>query len=73
MKIAFVVVKNIARGGGIETYTKELGARLVARGHQVRVYSMPNYGKVEPISHGMEIIKTPCIPLRQCEKLRVGA
>ena len=46
MNIAFLVVKNIARGGGIEKYTLELGSRLVQRGHNVTVYSMKHYGDV---------------------------
>jgi glycosyltransferase involved in cell wall biosynthesis len=69
MKIAFVVVKHIARGGGIEKYTEELGAQLVARGHQVRVYSMRHYGEVLPAHRGMAIRTVPCLPLPQCEKL----
>ncbi len=72
VNIAFVVVKNICRGGGIEKYTEELGTRLVQRGHNVRVYSMCNYGKIEPMHRGMEIIGVPCIPLTQCEKLSAG-
>jgi glycosyltransferase involved in cell wall biosynthesis len=69
MNIAFVVVKHIARGGGIERYTAELGARLAARGHRVRVYSMGHHGPMEPTYHGMQIMRTPCLPLPQCEKL----
>jgi glycosyltransferase involved in cell wall biosynthesis len=69
MNIAFVVVKHIARGGGIEKYTEELGARLAARGHAVRVYAMRHYGTVEPTHRGMEILAVPCLPLPQAEKL----
>ena len=69
MKIAFAVIKHIARGGGIEKYTEELGARLVEMGHDVTVYSMKNYGTILSTYKGMEIISVPCIPLRQMEKL----
>jgi len=73
MNIAFVVVKHIARGGGIEKYTEELGSRLVLRGHAVRVYSMRHYGEVPARYHGMEIIPVPCIPFPQVEKLSASA
>jgi len=43
MKIAMLGVKSIPWGGGIPTYTEELGSRLVARGHQVTVYCRGQY------------------------------
>ena len=69
MNIAYVVVKHIARGGGIEKYTEEIGARLVERGHRVRVYTMPHYGEISASHRGMEIITTPCFPVPQLEKV----
>ena len=69
MNIAYVVVKHIQHGGGIETYTEELGSRLVARGHRVRVYSMRHYGEVISPYRGMEILTVPSCPLPQIEKL----
>lgn len=69
MNIAFAVVKHIARGGGVEKYTQELGARLVKMGHQVSVYSMTNYGSVPTNYKGMRVVPVPSIPLRQMEKL----
>ena len=39
MKIAFIAIKGIDRIGGVETYTVELGKRLVDAGHQVIVYT----------------------------------
>ena len=69
MKIAFSVVKNILRGGGVEKYTEELGSRLVDLGHEVLVYSMNNYGVRLPAVKGMKIHYVPCIPVRQMEKL----
>lgn len=66
MRIAFLAVKNILRGGGIEKYTLELGSQLVDRGHAVTVYSMTHYGKTPPSINGMKIIpvfslKKPCL------------
>ncbi|MHB9108694.1 MAG: glycosyltransferase family 4 protein [Armatimonadota bacterium] len=69
MNIAYVVVKHIAQGGGIEKYTEEIGARLVERGHQVRVYAMPHYGDVSSPYRGMEIMTTPCFRMPQLEKV----
>lgn len=39
MNIHFLVTKDLFRGGGIETYTREAARRLAARGHAVTVYS----------------------------------
>ncbi len=72
MNIAFVVVKHIARGGGIERYTEELGSRLVRRGHGVRVYSMRHYSRVDPWHKGMRVIGVPGLPFAAAEKLSAG-
>jgi glycosyltransferase involved in cell wall biosynthesis len=73
MNIAFLVVKNIARGGGIEKYTLELGRRLVQRGHKVTVYSMQHYGDVPSEYAGMRIISVPCVKKVSLEKLSTSA
>jgi len=69
MKIAFCVVKNIARGGGIEKYTLELGSRLVQLGHEVVVYSMRHYGDVPPQQEGMRIVPVHSLQLPCTEKI----
>lgn len=38
MKIAFVAVKGIPIGGGIETLAEEIGSRLVKKGHEMVMY-----------------------------------
>ena len=53
MRIGYLVVKNIQRGGGIEKYTYELGSRLAAKGHEITVYSMAHYGAVDRSLNGM--------------------
>lgn len=73
LRIAFLVVKNIARGGGIEKYTLELGSRLVQRGHEVTVFSMGHYGAVTPEFGGMKVIPVPCIKHSALEKLTTSA
>ncbi len=55
MRIAHLVVKHPLRGGGIEKYTYELGSRLVAKGHEVTVYSMTHYGALDSQINGMRI------------------
>jgi len=73
MKIAFLVVKNILRGGGIEKYTLELGSRLVKRGHEVTVYSMRHYGEVPLECRGMQIISVPSFMAPSMQKLSCSA
>jgi glycosyltransferase involved in cell wall biosynthesis len=73
MRIAFVAVKNIQRGGGIEKYTLELGSRLAARGHEITVYSMRHYGPVPQAYRGMRIVGVPSIPVACLEKLTASA
>lgn len=73
LKIAFLVVKNIARGGGIEKYTQELGRRLVERGHEVTVYSMGHYGEAASEFLGMRVISVPCLKHSSLEKLSASA
>ena len=68
MDIAFIVVKNISRGGGIEKYTLELGSRLVKRGHDVTVYSMDHYGEKMSECAGMKIQYVSSIKGRVLEK-----
>lgn len=39
MNICFLTVKDFLGGAGVEKYSREVGRRLVDRGHQVSVYS----------------------------------
>ncbi len=73
MRIAYLVVKNLLRGGGIEKYTRELGKRLAAKGHEISVFSMPHYGQVDPVVEGMRVIQVPCVRRAATEKLTAGA
>ncbi len=44
MKIAFIGQKGIpAKSGGVETHVEDLSTRLVELGHEVLVYTRPNY------------------------------
>lgn len=70
MKIAFLVVKDLLNGGGIEKYSLELGMRLVKRGHRVRIYTTRNkHDGTWTNDLGIDIIGVPNIPLVRTEKL----
>jgi len=69
MKIAYIVLKGMPLGGGIEKYTEEVGSRLAARGHEVMVYTMKHYGTREGYYKGMRIKKVPTINSKSLEKL----
>lgn len=43
LKIAMIGLKSIPWGGGIPTYTEEVGKRLIQRGHDVTVYCRKHY------------------------------
>lgn len=73
MRIAYLVVKNLLRGGGIEKYTYELGRRMADRGHEITVFSMPHYGQMEGVVERMRVARTPCIRKATAEKLSAGA
>lgn len=55
MKIAFISIKGIPYGGGIEKVTEEIGMRLVKRGHEVVVYCSRQYSKDYDNYKGMQI------------------
>ena len=59
MKIHFLLTKDILGGGGIETYTREVGRRLVARGHEVTTYSTGWASGTPSTWEGMRIIWLP--------------
>ncbi|VAX34557.1 Alpha-D-GlcNAc alpha-1,2-L-rhamnosyltransferase, partial [hydrothermal vent metagenome] len=69
MKIAYIVLKGMPLGGGIEKYTEELGSRLVEKGHEVIVYTMRHYGARDGVYRGMRIKTVPTLKSRSLEKL----
>ena len=69
MRIGFIAVKSVLRGGGIETYTYEVGRRMVALGHEVIVFSMGHYGDVPELVQGMRVVKVPCLPGAATERI----
>ena len=71
MRIAFIAVKGIPIGGGIEKLTEEIGTRLVKKGHQVVVYSSRDYGTVDGYYQGMEIRTIPSVNTKTLHKLSI--
>jgi glycosyltransferase involved in cell wall biosynthesis len=71
MKIAFLAVKGIPKGGGIEKVTEEIGSRLVAKGHEVVVYSSRDYGTSNGIYKGMQIKTVPSVNTKALHKLSI--
>ena len=69
MKIAYVALKGMPLGGGIEKYTEELGSRLASMGHEIIVYTMRNYGARDGLYKGMHIRTVPTIKGKSIEKL----
>jgi glycosyltransferase involved in cell wall biosynthesis len=68
MKLHFLLAKDLFRGGGIETYTREAGRRLAARGHNVTVYSTRGEGACPDEWAGMRIIWLPRVKPHWAEK-----
>jgi glycosyltransferase involved in cell wall biosynthesis len=68
MKIHFLLAKDFFRGGGIETYTREVGRRLAARGHAVTVYSTRGAGACPPDWEGMRLLWLPRVKPYWAEK-----
>ena len=68
MKIHFLLVKDLFRGGGVETYTRGVGSRLVQRGHEVTVYSTGGDRNSPAVWQGMNVIWLPKIKPHWAEK-----
>ena len=71
MRIAFVAVKGIPIGGGVEKVTEEIGSRLVAKGHEVIVYASRDYGTSDCTYKGMEIQTVPSVNSKSLHKLSI--
>src|ERR1019366_10685960 len=68
MRIHFLLAKDLLAGGGIETYTREVGPRLAARGHEVTVYSTRGEGQALASWRGMRIVWLPKVKPYWAEK-----
>jgi glycosyltransferase involved in cell wall biosynthesis len=71
MRIAYIAIKGIPIGGGIEKLTEEIGSRLVRKGHEVLVYSSRDYGASDGELKGMQIRTVPSINTKALHKLSI--
>jgi glycosyltransferase involved in cell wall biosynthesis len=71
MKVAFIAVKGIPIGGGIEKLTEEIGTRLVGKGHRVTVYSSRDYGAVDGEFMGITVRTVRSINTKSFHKLSI--
>lgn len=71
MRIAYVAVKGLPIGGGIEKLTEEIGSRLVLKGHQIVVYSSRDYGTSDCEYKGMEVKTVPSCFTKALHKLSI--
>ncbi|WP_114559661.1 DUF1972 domain-containing protein [Desertihabitans aurantiacus] len=71
MRIAMIGTRGVpARYGGFETAVEEIGARLVAGGHEVRVFCRPVPGESQPATYrGMALTWLPAMRRRSLETL----
>lgn len=62
MHIAFIALRGMSYSGGIDTYTKKIGAELTKRGHEVTVYTSKHYGdKTGSYRGDFNLITVPAI------------
>jgi glycosyltransferase involved in cell wall biosynthesis len=71
MKIAYIAVKGMPIGGGIEKVTEEIGSRMVSKGHEVLVYSSRDYGTTDGLYKGMQIKTVPSVNTKALHKLSI--
>lgn len=73
MRIALLGTRGVpARYGGFETAVEEVGARLAAQGHRVRVYCR-NPGQTARQYRGMDLVNLPAVRLKTVETLSHSA
>ena len=71
MRIAFIAVKGIPIGGGVESVTEQLGSKLVDKGHEVTVYASRDYGTTDCTYKGMRIKTVPSFNTKTLHKLSI--
>jgi glycosyltransferase involved in cell wall biosynthesis len=71
MKIGMIGQRGIpANYGGVERHVEELGARLAGRGHQVTVFSRPNYTGSAPDEYrGMKVASVGTIDTKHLDAI----
>jgi glycosyltransferase involved in cell wall biosynthesis len=72
IRIAYIALKGMPIGGGIEKLTEEIGSRMVDRGHEVVVYSSRDYGTVDGVYRGMHVKTIPSLNFKSFHKLSIS-
>jgi glycosyltransferase involved in cell wall biosynthesis len=75
MKIAMIGQKGVpATFGGIERHVEELGARLAVRGHDVTVFTRPNYtDRALREYRGMKLVSLPSVGTKHLDAITHSA
>lgn len=76
LKIAMLGTRGVpASFGGIEHHVEEVGSRLVARGHEVTVYSQSKYLGANRVQEhlGMRLVRVPTLPTKSLEAIAHSA
>ncbi|OGU12272.1 MAG: hypothetical protein A2075_11530 [Geobacteraceae bacterium GWC2_58_44] len=71
MRIAYIAVKGIPHGGGVEKVTEEIGSRLALKGHDILVYASRDFGTRDGMHRGMRIKTVPSINTKSLHKLSI--
>lgn len=71
MRIAYIAVKGIPIGGGIEKLTEEIGSRMARKGHHVAVYCSRDYGTLDGEYKGMELRTVFSLNTKTLHKLSI--
>jgi glycosyltransferase involved in cell wall biosynthesis len=71
MKIAMIGAKGVpATHGGVERHVEELGARLVGLGHEVTVFTRPNYADPSLVEYrGMRLVSLPTVGTKHLDAI----
>jgi glycosyltransferase involved in cell wall biosynthesis len=71
MRIAFIAIKGMPIGGGIEKLTEEIGSRLRKKGHKILVYCSRDYGTSDGVFKGMDIKTVSSINTKAFHKISI--
>ena len=70
MKIAYVALRGVPLSDGIVEYTDGIARRMVAKGHEVTVYTSKRYGNTNGLYDNCYQIRTvPSLKSQACEKI----
>jgi glycosyltransferase involved in cell wall biosynthesis len=71
MRIAYIAVKGIPIGGGVESVTEQLGSKMVEKGHEVTIYASRDYGTKDCTYKGMRVKTVSSFNTKTAHKLSI--